>query len=127
MTISDTDRFRRALLDERRRLVDAIEYLHSENPGTLEEESGEEAGIDNHLGDLATITLDREIDYTLEETDERVLAAVDAALRRIEEGTYGTCSSCGKRISEERLEARPWAELCIDCARRASRPGGVRR
>jgi DnaK suppressor protein len=121
MTITDTEPFKRALLEERRRLVDAIEYLHSENPRSMEEESGEEAGIDNHPGDLATITLDREIDYTLEETDERVLKAVDAALGRIEEGTYGTCVSCGKPISDERLEARPWAELCIDCARKASR------
>lgn len=119
MTVTDTERLKQALLDKRKRLVDAIEYLHSENPGTMEEESGEEAGIDNHPGDLATITLDREIDYTLEETDERVLAAVDAALRRIEDGTYGTCASCGKAIAPERLEARPWAELCIDCARRA--------
>lgn len=120
MTITDTEPFKRALLEERRRLVDAIEYLHSENPRSMEEESGEEAGINNHPGDLATITLDREIDYTLEETDERVLKAIDAALRRIDEGTYGTCSSCGKAISNERLEARPWAELCIDCARKAS-------
>lgn len=121
MTITDTDRFKSALLDERKRLAAAIEYLHSENP-SMEEESGEEAGIDNHPGDLATITLDREIDFTLEEADERVLAAVDAALARIEEGTYGICTSCGQAISEERLEARPWAELCIDCARKAESP-----
>ena len=122
MTITDTDRFKNALLDERKRLAAAIEYLHSESPSSLEEESGEEAGIDNHPGDLATITLDREIDYTLEEADERVLAAVDAALTRIEEGTYGICTSCGQPISEERLEARPWADLCIDCARKAQSP-----
>jgi DnaK suppressor protein len=122
MTTMDTDRFKSALLDERKRLAAAIEYLHSESPGSMEEESGEEAGIDNHPGDLATITLDREIDYTLEEADERVLAAVDAALARIDEGTYGICTSCGQPISEERLEARPWAELCIDCARKAENP-----
>ena len=122
MTITDTDRFKQALLEERKRLVDAIEYLHSENPGSMEEESGEEAGIDNHPGDLATITLDREIDYTLEEADERVLAAIDEALARIEEGTYGICKVCGQPISEERLEARPWADLCIDDARKAASP-----
>ncbi len=122
MTVTDTERFKSALLDERKRLAAAIEYLHSENPGSLEDESGEEAGIDNHPGDLATITLDREIDYTLEEADERVLAAVDAALARIDEGTYGVCASCGQPISEERLEARPWADLCIDCARKAESP-----
>ena len=120
MTIQDTDRFKRALLEERKRLVDAIEYLHSENPGSMEEESGEEGGVNNHPGDLATITLDREIDYTLEEADERVLAAIDAALARIEEGTYGICTVCGRSIGEDRLEARPWAELCIDDARKAA-------
>ncbi len=120
MSVTDTERFKQALLEERKRLVDAIEYLHSENPGTMEEESGEEAGVDNHPGDLATITLDREIDYTLEEADERVLKSIDAALARIEDGTYGICPVCGRPISEERLEARPWAELCIDDARKAA-------
>jgi RNA polymerase-binding protein DksA len=118
MSSIETDRFRQTLLEERKRIEDAIEYLHSENPGTLAEEVGDEAGVDNHLGDLATVTLDREIDYTLEENSEHVLKAIDAALERIEEGTYGTCVTCGRPIGEERLEARPWADQCIDCRRR---------
>jgi RNA polymerase-binding protein DksA len=118
MSSIETDRFRQTLLEERKRIEDAIEYLHSENPGTLAEEVGDEAGMDNHLGDLATVTLDREIDYTLEENSEHVLKAIDAALERIEEGTYGTCVTCGRPIGEERLEARPWADQCIDCRRR---------
>ena len=118
MSTLDTDRFREALLAERARLVSAIEYLHEENPGSLEDESGEIVGVDNHPGDLATVTVDREIDYTLEETDERVVAAIDGALERIEAGTYGRCTRCGRDIAPERLEARPWSELCIDCARR---------
>jgi RNA polymerase-binding protein DksA len=111
----DTDRFRTLLLDERKRVQDAIEYLHSEHPGSLEDETEEIAGTsDNHLGDTATATLDREIDYSLEENSGDVLAAIDRALERIEEGTYGTCVNCGKPIPEERLEAIPWTELCID-------------
>ena len=43
-----------------------------------------------------------------------MLAAIDAALERMEEGTYGICEKCGKPIGEERLEALPWATLCID-------------
>ena len=43
------------------------------------------------------------------------LAAVEAALRRIEAGTFGQCVSCGKPIAPERLEAIPWANDCIDC------------
>ena len=118
----NSDRFRTALLDERGRLESAIEYLHRETPGSLEDETEEMLGnSDNHLGDAAAGTLDREIDYTLEGHSEQVLVQIDAALVRIQDGTYGVCTNCGKPIPEERLEARPWASLCIDCQRDADR------
>ena len=66
-----------------------------------------------------TATLGREIDYTLGENSEEVLAQIDAALGRIEDGTYGTCTNCGREIAIERLEATPWASLCIECKRQA--------
>ena len=118
----ETERFRTALLDERARIESAIEYLHRETPGSLEDETEEMLGnSDNHLGDAAAGTLDREIDYTLEGHSEQVLVQIDAALARIQDGTYGVCTNCGKQIPEERLEARPWASLCIDCQRDADR------
>jgi YteA family regulatory protein len=113
----DTDRFREALLAERARVEAAIQNLHDENPGTLSEDAGEETAYDNHLADTATETYDRELDYTLEENSEHVLEEIEAALKRIEEGTYGICTNCGKPIAVERLEALPWATLCIDCKR----------
>jgi RNA polymerase-binding protein DksA len=118
----NAEHFRTALLEERKRIEAAIEYLHRENPGSLEDETEEMmGGSDNHLGDAAAGTLDREIDYTLEGHSEQVLAQIDAALARTEDGTFGTCTNCGKPIAEERLEARPWASLCIDCQREAER------
>jgi RNA polymerase-binding transcription factor len=54
----------------------------------------------------------------LEQLEEQ-LADVDKALERMEEGTYGICTNCGKAILPERLEALPYAELCIDCQRAA--------
>ena len=113
-------RFRDELLEERRRVLDAIEYLHEENPGSMEDES-EESPIDNHLAENATVTLDREIDYTLEENSEHVLSAIDAALARIEDGSFGNCITCGQPIAEDRLAAIPWATQCIDCKRREER------
>ena len=114
----DTERFRTSLLEERSRIENAIDYLHRENPGSLEDETEEVLGTsDNHLGDAAAGTLDREIDYTLEGHSEQVLEQIDAALGRIEAGTFGKCTNCGKPIAEERLEARPWANLCIECQR----------
>ena len=121
MSVIDVARFREALLEERRRVEAALENIHEENSGSLRDESGEETAFDNHIADTATITYDRELDYTLEENEERVLADIDAALKRIEDGTYGICSNCGKQIPEERLEARPWATLCIDCQRERER------
>jgi DnaK suppressor protein len=50
-----------------------------------------------------------------------MLVAIDASLKRIDEGTYGTCANCGQEIVEPRLEAYPWASLCIDCKREAER------
>jgi RNA polymerase-binding protein DksA len=117
----DTNRFRDALLEERKRIVAAIDNLHDEHPGSMTDETGEDAVYDNHLADTATETYDRELDYTLEENAEHVLTDIDAALKRIDDGTYGVCTNCAKQIPEERLEARPWATLCIDCQRERER------
>ncbi|MDQ5819941.1 MAG: TraR/DksA C4-type zinc finger protein [Actinomycetota bacterium] len=122
MSAIDTDRFRERLLEERARVEAAIQYLREEHPGSLEEEIEESVGTsDNHPGDSATATLDREIDYTLEENSEQVLSEIDDALRRIEAGTFGTCRTCEQPIAPERLEAMPWATQCIDCKRKAER------
>jgi DnaK suppressor protein len=123
MTSIDTDRFREALVAERERVASALQHLQQENPGSLEDATGELASssVDNHPGDMATETFDRQMDVTLEDNAEAVLSSIDAALRRIDEGAYGTCTRCGKPIAEERLEALPYADLCIDCKREVER------
>jgi DnaK suppressor protein len=116
----DTKRFRATLLEERERVERAIANLRDEHPGTADDEVEEVPGSsDNHLAETATATLDREIDFTLEENSGQVLVEIDAALKRIDDSTYGTCANCGKEIAQERLEAYPWAALCIDCAKQA--------
>jgi RNA polymerase-binding protein DksA len=123
MSPVDTDRFRSLLLDERKRVTAAIDHLHREHPGSLADETGElvSGSADNHMGDTATETFDRELDYTLGENAEGVLHAIDDALGRIDAGSYGTCRVCGREIPEERLEARPWTDLCIDDQRQLER------
>ena len=119
MTIS-TDQFRDALLEQRARIEHARVAIQNDHPGSLTEETGDLASSswDDHLGDAASETHDRELDYGLEENADQVLGEIDAALKRIDDGTYGTCAVCGGPIGEERLEARPWATLCIDDQRR---------
>jgi RNA polymerase-binding protein DksA len=116
----DTEHFKQRLLDERARVQEALDYLHAENAGSMEDER-EEIPSDNHPADVATSTVNREIDYTLEENEERVLASIDTALKRIEEGSFGTCRTCAEPIAIERLEALPYTTQCIDCKRREER------
>jgi DnaK suppressor protein len=119
----DTTEFRALLDDERRRIAEAIAYLHADHSINMEDAVGELSGrgTDNHLGDMATVTFDRELDEGLEEGAQQTLAQIDRALARLNEGTYGICERCGKPIGEERLRARPWATLCIDDQRLADR------
>jgi RNA polymerase-binding protein DksA len=118
----DTAKYRKRLEEEKARLLHAVGFLEKENPGSISDELGElaEGGTDNHLGDTATAMFDRELDEGLEESAKDTLAEIDAALQRIEDGTYGFCENCGKPIGAERLAAIPWARLCIDDQRRAS-------
>ena len=118
-TSIDTEHFRARLEDELRKVRNAIEYLHKESPGAPDEITGDLAmgPGDNHLADIATETVDREIDYTLEENSGNVLREIETALKRLDEGTYGVCSTCGKQIEPERLEHLPWATQCADDAR----------
>jgi DnaK suppressor protein len=120
-TIDGAD-YRKRLEEEKARLVHAVGFLVKENPGSISEELGElaEGGTDNHLADTATAMYDRELDDGLEEGARETLVEIDAALQRIDAGTYGSCEVCGKPIGAERLSAIPWARLCIDDQRRAS-------
>ena len=83
---------------------------------------GEENGdVATDEGEPETVTTDRERDLSLLENARDLLDQVDLALRRITEGTYGVCASCGKSIEAARLKALPHASLCISCKRKEER------
>ncbi len=67
------------------------------------------------LGDQASAESDRNLLLRLRGREQRLLKKIDEALKRIEEGTFGICESCGEKIGLKRLEARPVTTLCIDC------------
>jgi DnaK suppressor protein len=108
----DLARYRSALEGERDRLRHALQTVNHE--GSLMEETGDLAiGSGDHIADSATETFMRELDEGLGENAEHILAEIDAALGRIDNGTYGTCLQCGREIASERLDAVPYATLCI--------------
>ena len=96
----------------RRRLLE-LEAELEERLGE-EVETAREAGDDQHdAGDLAQVDQLKEESLALAESDSAILAAVRAALRRIEDGTYGRCAIDGEPIDEKRLEAVPWTPYCL--------------
>ena len=69
----------------------------------------------------ASQVFEQQRDLALRDRSRLELSRVEAALRSIDDGTYGSCTNCGNPIGAERLEAIPWAPTCIDCARNLER------
>lgn len=67
------------------------------------------------LADIASDDIDRKMIEALGAQDLKRLRLIDSALTRIQQGKYGLCMKCGKRIPQDRLEAIPYALMCIDC------------
>jgi RNA polymerase-binding transcription factor len=67
------------------------------------------------LADQATGNNEVHIQLKLKQTDAKILQAIEEALRRIDEGTYGVCRDCGEPIADARLDAIPWTRVCIAC------------
>jgi DnaK suppressor protein len=71
----------------------------------------------------ASQVFEQQRDLALRDRNQVHLQAVEAALARLDEGTFGTCVRCGRPIAPDRLEALPWAAHCIDCQRIVARGG----
>ena len=111
----DVAEIKTRLLRERSQLLHDIEvkaHQVAEDGDDLDPERG---GVGNHMADDANQTFEQETMLTLERSVRRHLDQVNAALARIEAGTYGICANCGKPINPARLEARPSSVLCIEC------------
>jgi RNA polymerase-binding transcription factor DksA len=113
----DPEQARHRLEEERVRLEQVRETFADEH---LTDESESDSlgeltgGLDQHQADVGTETFEREKDLSILENVEAELADVEHALRRITEGTYGTCEACGRPIDADRLEAMPAARLCVE-------------
>ncbi|HEX4744132.1 MAG TPA: TraR/DksA C4-type zinc finger protein [Candidatus Limnocylindria bacterium] len=112
---------RERLRRERDELSSALAAV-SERLAVSQSESGGELSLaDQHPADAATETMQRELDLTHQRRFEAKLARVDAALARIDAGTYGTCTVCGSTIPDERLEILPETPYCVKDAAKEER------
>jgi RNA polymerase-binding transcription factor len=109
----------RALVEERRRAQERLADLVGDYAGIVEASADSNAD-DEHDPEGSTIAFERSQVGALVDQARAHLAEVDAALERVEDGTYGVCESCGQPIAPARLEARPVARTCITCASRGA-------
>jgi RNA polymerase-binding transcription factor DksA len=119
----DDDQARTRLAQERERL-EGVRATFDDEHLTDQSESdsvSEISSYDQHQADMGTETFEREKDLSILEQVEAELADVEFAIRRLDEGTYGTCEVCGRPIPEERLEALPATRLCLEHQAEAER------
>lgn len=117
----DLEKFRKLLEEERARAMSEIATLQGMDSSASEsQERGELSDYDQHPADNATETFERERDLAMEDNEQVILRQSEAALKKIDDGTYGTCERCGKLISVARLEAIPYTPFCIEDAERLS-------
>jgi len=95
--------------------------LNSQLSDLTEVAAYEHLGYSNHQADDATAAFDQAKDVSLRRNAEGLLKQVNAALRRLDLGTYGLCVECNRPIDTARLKAIPYAELCMDCQRKWER------
>lgn len=116
MNKRDLQRFEARLIEERKRCLDELGHLESEELMINQKEaSGDLSSYSFHMADQGSDTMEREKNVFLVSSKGNDLYEIDQALLRIKDGIYGNCIRCGKEIERERLEAMPYARLCIKC------------
>ena len=109
-----------ALAYERDRIESSLRAL-TDAERSLGASQAEEGAALGQPADVASDLAEEELDLGLEEAARVRLAEIEAALRRIADGSYGLCEGCGDGLEVGRLRALPWARRCLRCASRPSR------
>ena len=130
MRKTDLANFKKVLLLHRARISGDVSQLSDEAlKANRQDTTGDLSTMPIHMADIGSDNFEQEFTLSLMESGEGVLVEIDAALARIEKGTYGVCEECAKdphkegkasaTIPKERLRAVPWTRYCVEHARLA--------
>ncbi len=113
------ERFKQLLLQKRRELIGDVNEMEKEAlKKSRLDASGDLSSMPIHMADLGTDNYEQEFALGLVNSERALLEEINAALERVENGTYGICEGTNKPITVARLEARPWAKYSVEYARK---------
>ena len=114
--------YKERLLGLRARLRgDVIQMADATLKKSRMEGNGDLSSMPIHMADLGSDNFEQEFTLSLMESEEGTLEQIESALERIEEGVYGVCEECGAKIPKKRLDAIPYAVMCVRCASQKER------
>jgi len=117
MNKADVKLYRERLLALRARLRGDVTHMaDAALTQNRSEANGDLSSMPIHMADIGSDNYEQEFTLSLMQSEGATLAQIEASLERIEEGTYGQCDECGAKIPKQRLNAIPYATLCVKCA-----------
>jgi DnaK suppressor protein len=117
----ELDDLRERLLAEQAELQEQLTTIEEQSFAASQSELSGEVSFDEENADAGTFTFERERDLSIENNVRDLMRKIERALARMDEGTYGICSRCGKPIEKARLKVLPYVDLCIKDAQAQSR------
>jgi RNA polymerase-binding protein DksA len=119
MNKKDLEKYKNLLLKKREEVIAEMADITKDTlKKSQREASGDLSGYSFHMADQASDNYEREVSLNLASDSQKLIYAIDEALGRIKDKTYGRCLRCNKEISRKRLQAVAYTTLCIDCQRK---------
>jgi RNA polymerase-binding protein DksA len=113
---STLNRFRKKLEEEQTRLTKMLRDIEAEREEVRLTETSSDRSPDPNTAEGGSLAFEMEKELSLWQNTQHILAMVEEALVRIDEGKYGKCDDCGGAIPVARLDALPYTKLCVECA-----------
>lgn len=114
----ELEHFKNLLLEERKEAKENADQMKDSIQDQRDSDSDEFSSRDHHPGDIGSDEQEKEADYILRERSRQKIDEIDAALKRIENKTYGICEDTGKKIQKERLEAMPYTRYSMEASKK---------
>ena len=116
MTKKEAKPYLDLLLKKKQELMKGIAHIANDALKTSQRDAtGDLSAYSLHMADVATDNYDREFSLSLADNEQKLLNRINAAVERIDAGTFGLCELCEKKVAKARLKVVPYAELCVPC------------